>query len=144
MKRLFAWVLISIVRRMTWKTYFHLPGYMRRWWLREHGDHVPNRWWSCRVHQILRSDDDRAFHDHPWNYMTIILNGGYTEHTPDGFKWYGPGSILFRSYQHRHRLVIPPGRECWTLFFMGRWRQTWGFFTEKGKIPWKQYLAENS
>jgi hypothetical protein len=31
------------------------------------------------IHQFLRSDHDRALHDHPWNFISIILKGGYWE-----------------------------------------------------------------
>ena len=36
---------------------------------------------NVTLHKILKSDDP-IFHDHPWPYMTIILKGGYWEHTP--------------------------------------------------------------
>lgn len=56
----------------------HLADYMMRYWL---------FWkkkitrWQLRLHHILRSDDDRALHDHPWWYIAIILSGGYWEVT---------------------------------------------------------------
>ena len=31
------------------------------------------------LHHFLRSDHDRALHDHPWNFVSIILRGGYWE-----------------------------------------------------------------
>ena len=35
--------------------------YLRRWWV------IPrNRLFNVYLHQFLRSDDDRALHDHPW------------------------------------------------------------------------------
>src|SRR5208282_805597 len=59
--------------------YFHLEGYMERWWIRRPKE---GRKWTCRLHHILRSDEDRHLHDHPWPYVTIILKGGYWEVTP--------------------------------------------------------------
>ena len=47
-----------------------------------------NRWWYIKrnkiannyVHQFLRSDDDRALHDHPWLFnISILLHGSYLE-----------------------------------------------------------------
>lgn len=46
--------------------------YMGRWWLfnpysRE--THKPELWWcpwSFRIHHIMRPDEDRELHDHPW------------------------------------------------------------------------------
>lgn len=128
--------------------YRHLPGYMERWWL------IPyNRiGLAVRIHHILRSDDDRVFHDHPWNYLTIILRGGYTEVVPvfvDGIytgerrTWRGPGSILFRRAEHWHRLEVPPGESAWTLFITGRKRQQWGFLRDpEYKVFWRRYLDD--
>src|SRR3546814_5856142 len=48
--------------------------YMRRWWV------IPrNRFINIYLHQVLRPDDDRALHDHPWINLSIILDGGYWE-----------------------------------------------------------------
>jgi hypothetical protein len=122
--------------------YFHLEGYMNRWWLLK-----PRKWLpiSARVHEIIRSDDDRALHDHPWSYVSIILRGGYWEHTPDGKrKYYGAGSILYRPYTSIHRLEIPEGTTATTLFIMGPYKQGWGFHTPEGKIPWREYIGEEA
>ena len=54
------------------------PGdtYMRRWWV------IPrNRFFNVYLHLFLRSDDDRALHDHPWVNLSFLLHGDYTEHT---------------------------------------------------------------
>lgn len=34
---------------------------------------------SLRVHHWLGSDDDRALHDHPWRFVTLVLKGGYED-----------------------------------------------------------------
>ena len=49
----------------------HDAPYLLRWWL------IPrNRFFNVYVHQFLRSDDDRALHDHPWLLnCAILLNG---------------------------------------------------------------------
>lgn len=114
--------------------YFHLEGYMERYWLIK-----PSRWlpFSIRLHHILRSDDDRHLHDHPWSYCTIILRGGYTEIRERSQRWYGPGSVLFRGWKGFHRLVVPDGQTTWTLFMMGPYKHRWGF-----KVPYNEYLGE--
>jgi hypothetical protein len=48
--------------------------YIRRWWV------VPrNRIYNIYLHNFKRDDDDRAYHDHPWNFCSIILRGAYFE-----------------------------------------------------------------
>lgn len=50
--------------------------YLRRWWI------LPrNRFFNIYVHEFLRSDDDRALHDHPWLWASYIVEGHYNEHT---------------------------------------------------------------
>jgi hypothetical protein len=55
------------------------------------------------LHKFCRSDHERCLHDHPWNFVSIILKGGYQEVTNDGIVRYAPGSILVRPCEWRHR-----------------------------------------
>lgn len=45
------------------------------------------RFGKAMLHHFLRGDTDEEFHDHPWNFIAIILRGGYFEFTPAGFQW---------------------------------------------------------
>ena len=142
MPRIFNLFVDSLVRFAKKRPYFHLKDYMNRYWVLKPASWHP---FAARVHEILRSDSDRHLHDHPWSYLTIILRGGYWEHTPDGNrKWYGVGRILYRPYTSIHRLELPEGATATTLFCTGPYRQGWGFHTEKGKIPWREYLGESA
>jgi hypothetical protein len=38
---------------------------------------------SIYLHQFLRSDKD-SYHDHPWNFWTYVVSGGYQENRPEG------------------------------------------------------------
>jgi len=112
---------------------------------------------NVTLHKIVRSDDP-IMHDHPWGYMTIVLKGGYWEHTPvfdDKGKmfaefqtWRGPGSIIKRSAGEYHWLELDENvGPATTLFFMGRQQREWGFLvqTKKGLhrwIKWTDYLTD--
>jgi hypothetical protein len=85
--------------------------YLKRWYI------IPrNRYFNIYLHQILRSDDDRALHDHPWWNVSFILKGGYWEHCrmvspfDGGYdvirKWRAPGSIVCRRATAAHRLEL--------------------------------------
>ena len=79
------------------------PGspYMRRWYV------IPrNRWFNIYLHNIVRSDDNRALHDHPWWNLSILLKGSYREVTPDGTFVRGAGSMVFRRATAAHRLEV--------------------------------------
>lgn len=131
--------------------------YLLRWWL------IPrNRWFNVYLHKILRSDDDRALHDHPWWNISVVLRGCYFEIMPDfkaaetpytriadlptRMKWRGPGSIIFRRARACHRLVIPergtylPGY-CWTLFITGPRIREWGFHCPRGWKLWTDFVS---
>src|SRR5690606_8416676 len=52
--------------------------YLERWYL------LPrNRVLNVYLHRFLRDDDDRALHDHPWAWLSLLLQGSYVEHTID-------------------------------------------------------------
>lgn len=50
--------------------------YLRRWFVIPH-----NKFLNIYLHQFLRSDDDRALHDHPWWNVSWLLEGNYYEVT---------------------------------------------------------------
>ena len=132
---------------------------MRRYWLVKpagHGEHSDERdmtknQWGARVHWILKSDEARHLHDHPFDSISIILQGGYWEHKIDGSrKWHGPGSIVRRKAEDAHRLELNTelsmaGVEyvpCVSIFITGPWRRDWGFHTGSGWVYWRDYLDE--
>lgn len=94
--------------------------YINRWRI------VQTPWFALYLHHILSSDDlARGLHDHPWDFLSLILSGGYWEITPEGRTWRGPGSVV------RHKAEDYHGVECtrpaWTLVWCGRRRRGWGF-----------------
>lgn len=94
---------------------------------------------TARYHQILASDADRHLHDHPWDFVSVILQGTYVETTPHGETQYGPGSVLTRTAEAAHRLTL--SAPVWTFVITGPARRRWGFYTERGWVPWRTYLA---
>lgn len=116
--------------------------YMRRWWV------IPrNPIFNIYLHNILRDDDDRALHDHPWLNLSIVLAGGYFDVTADRGghlhkKWVAPGSIKFRSPWTAHRLVAPS--PAWSLFITGPKMRVWGFFCPKGWVPWHRFVSTHN
>ena len=111
------------------------PGdpYMERWWI------IPrNKWFNIYLHNILRPDDDRALHDHPWWNVSIVLRGGYVETTADAETSRFPGSIILRPPIAAHRLT--PFGSCWTLFITGPRVREWGFHCLKGWVIWTDFV----
>src|SRR3970040_495521 len=44
---------------------------------------------SIRIHKIKMSDGLRDLHSHPWGFISIILWGGYKEHTFEDIQMHG-------------------------------------------------------
>jgi hypothetical protein len=40
-------------------------------------------WFSIYLHLIAKSDEDKHHHNHPWNFWSIVLLGGYEEEVID-------------------------------------------------------------
>lgn len=98
---------------------------------------VSNRWFGLYLHHLHASDEDRALHDHPWSFVTVLLSSGYWEWTPEGASWKRRFSVLYRPAEWAHRLELV--RPTWTLVFRWRIRRDWGFVTKSGWLHWRDY-----
>lgn len=112
--------------------------YMRRWFLIRR-----NRLCNIYLHNIRRSDDDRALHDHPWVSMSFCLKGAMHEMTPDGVRLVTRGDVVFRRAKSAHRLILGGGVECWTLFITGPTIRSWGFHCPQGWRHWRDFVASS-
>ncbi len=117
--------------------------YMLRWWV------IPrNRFFNVYLHFFLRSDDDRALHDHPWASISIPLVGEYLEHSIAAGGVANARLVSARrndwrfrpsgKFAHRIELVSGP---CWTLFITGPRYREWGFHCVHRWIHWKEFTA---
>jgi hypothetical protein len=111
--------------------------YIHRWYL------IPrNSWCNLYLHHILRSDDDRALHDHPWWFISIVLWRGYREITTLGTWWRWPLSIALRWATLPHRIELD--KPAWTLVITGPRVRDWGFHCPKGWVHWEQFVDHNN
>lgn len=99
--------------------------YMLRWWL------LPrNPLLNIYAHKFLRSDDDRALHDHPWSSMSVLLHGLYVEHEPGGKATTRVArDITTRGATSLHRVALEDSPQgpvpCITLFITGPRVREW-------------------
>ena len=121
--------------------------YLIRWTLLFFG-------YSIRIHHWIKSDDNRFFHDHSADLLSIVLKGHYynvkpiePSKNPEGNEkpcyvegifnsWHNffhmNKSIWFSKAEDRHYLSIPKGG-AWTLMFEGKPRHKWGFYVNGHK-----------
>lgn len=130
----------------------HLNPYLVRWYVTP-----KNRWFNIYLHRILRPDDDRALHDHPWWNVSYILDGSYIEvvpmdaEDPSGLtvqKYRQAGSLTFRRAKDAHRLDLHTDRSgkyrpVWSLFITGPRFREWGFWCPNGWKHWKKFVANS-
>jgi hypothetical protein len=110
--------------------------YMRRWFV------VPrNPMLNVYLHEILRSDDDRALHDHPWPNRSLLIAGSYVEHLPEGPIVRHAGDVVDRAAEAAHRLIVEPGAPVISLFVTGPKVRDWGFHCPEGWVPWQEFTA---
>lgn len=114
------------------------PGYIDRWFLvpRMEGGNV-------YLHRMMRSDDDRAMHDHPWDNTSIIIAGGFRELTLNGTFERKPGDVIQRRATFRHRLELQQGYQSISLFITGPKVREWGFWCDEGKrfVHWQEFVG---
>lgn len=98
------------------------------------------------VHNFCRSDNPNdGLHDHPWPYISVILSGGYIEHTPEGSACRHVGQTLFRRARSLHRVQLyGDNNPVYTLFIMGPKIRRWGFTVDGQWHPWKKWIAHRS
>jgi hypothetical protein len=120
---------------------------------------LETRWGTVRLHRINRSDDDRALHDHPWQFWSLILWGSYTEVLPsdhDDARAAGVGpknflgpfvlrrrrwlSLAFRRAEDAHRIIVD--QPVWTFVVTGPRSRRWGFYTQTGWVYWREAVEQ--
>lgn len=108
--------------------------YLVRW-------RIETPWFSVRLHHWLAPDDDRAKHDHPWNFVTFVLKGGYTDVSPAGSQHLKAPAVQYRSAEHQHT-VFPDAGGCWTIIVTSKKLRPWGFWVNgKFKKANKYFLT---
>lgn len=110
------------------------------------------KWGRLYLHCFYRSDEDPDPHDHPWDFHSLVLKGGYTDET---WGYVGDakvpqiiatpvrtaGCIAFRKAEHLHRArLLDESKRTWTLVFSGKRRRDWFFHTPEGPIYWETFL----
>jgi len=121
------------------------------------------------VHRFMRSDADSP-HDHPFNFWTYIISGGYHEVFYDRSKpiidpytkkfesfWTRsinirePGDFAYRRANDIHQVVVDKTRTIdeikdapYTICFIGPRVREWGFWPLEmkgsGFLDWREYL----
>ncbi len=147
---------------------------LNRWFVKkvivncEHNPYL-HRWYVFKtarvtlfVHKFVRSDEDRALHDHPWAFLVIPLWRGYIEHSDRLMKYEWPGcdrrfpvinrvlpfiGTRYRNFHYRHRVELlkdSAGSDlpAWSIFFHFERVKDWGYWTKAGFILHSKWWSD--
>ena len=88
------------------------------------------------LHRFVASDPGRGLHNHPWRHaVSLLLCGTYEEtrmlaaNSENRLerRWLRAGRLNLISGDVYHRINLPPGGECWSLFLHAPKSRDWGF-----------------
>lgn len=115
------------------KRYTSLKGYLLRFTIFKIGRlHI-------RYHYIRSDDKTPFFHNHPFHYISIILQGGYTEQSKHGESNFKRGNILFRKDDFFHRIKdVKPSTK--TLFITWKTNREWNLEIPQYEIDCKNWI----
>jgi hypothetical protein len=115
--------------------------------LKHQGKEYLHRWtfvcfgFSLRVHHWIGSDVGPHLHDHPFNFISILLKGQYINITPNARRELEAPAIWYANGVAKHRLEIPEGG-AWTILLCGRPYRKWGFYVNNHKWRPLRYFSK--
>jgi hypothetical protein len=119
-----------------------------------------SKYFNIFIHRFMRSDRD-DMHDHPWNFGTYVVKGGYAEQVPvsdsinsssirikTNFRSTVQARWATRKAEQLHRVMLDRSYTMSekelapiTICVTGRTRRDWGFVKDGQWIFWKKYLG---
>lgn len=133
--------------------YFEEEVYLIRYFI------FKSRFFNIYIHRFLRSDAD-DLHDHPWHFWTYMLQGAYTEMSPQGLtrRTTKKNKFKYMAPTHLHSVKVDKvilweerSRAPLTLCITGPIQREWGFvrivdlpgLDAYRWMPWFEYLNKD-
>lgn len=108
--------------------------YMKRYHL------INNRKFGIRLHHIRLPDYGKELHDHPFDFVSIVVKGWYIEKLMHGpFVRHALGLPRYRKAESAHVITDVSKGGVWTLVFRGPIRRSWGFWQNGKWVPHSEY-----
>lgn len=109
--------------------------YLTRWRL------IQTPWFGIYLHRMDGPDSRATLHDHPWNFRSIILHGGYVEQFAAEpmldrieTRFHRAGTVNRLRTRNAHFIAKLLRVPTWTLMFVGRRTRTWGYW-DRSRAP---------
>ncbi len=108
------------------------------------------------IHKIYNADKDPFCHNHPWNFFSVILKGGYIEKQIE--KWINADFFKHLDYKYETKKFLSLGwgsraffhkidrmiAPTTTLFFTFGRKSRWGFHTLNGVVDFEEFIKNKS
>jgi hypothetical protein len=106
---------------------------LRRWKL------AFGSFFSIRLHHWVSGDPEAYQHAHPWNFLTLVVRGGYDDvgegRPPDYVR---APAVRYRSRDWRHSVInCRPG--TWTIVITGRIIDEWRFWIGERRVDTNEW-----
>lgn len=95
-------------------------------------------WGGIHLHTFYRPDEDEHLHDHPWDFWSLIIKGGYKEQTPNGERKVRRFSLVKRKAEDAHKVIDLDGITR-SIVFTGPRRRQWGYNVDGKFLTNKEY-----
>jgi len=102
--------------------------HFKRWLL------LKTPWFDVYLHHILQGDQDADPHNHPWEFVGVLLRGSYDDGR--GIKRPLRPFHMPRTAYHQVKLL---SKDVWSVLFVGKDRGPWGYLTPTGHIDHEEY-----
>lgn len=83
-------------------------------------------WFNVYLHELNAPKWHPECHDHPWNFITLLLWNGYDEQVGNMIWRRRAGAVLFRPAAFTHNVITPYG-VSWSLVFTTAKKRAWSF-----------------
>lgn len=94
---------------------------------------------SIRLHHWVKGDPEEYQHAHPWNFITIVLWGGYDDigegREPDLVR---APVVRYRPMSWRHS-VVNCRPHTWTLVITGRLLGSWRYWMHDNEVTEEEW-----
>lgn len=106
---------------------------------------INTRWFQVLIHAVYDHDRDHFMHDHPWNFLSFILKGGYMELYCDQNSIVSTrvaSPFTFKRMQaagEYHKILRLLNGTSWSLVVTGKRERTWGYLTNQGWMNNEKY-----
>ncbi len=99
---------------------------------------------SCMVHWLHLADPQPHLHDHPNDFLSVVLKGGYVEAFPASDNSDETIEKTVRRFNlvratDRHKILSVKPHTI-TLVFANRVRREWGFWVNGELVKWRDYI----